>query len=454
MDVTAAIRFEGARSLALDGISGVAGDAGFQGSISMQRVGQLPSFAGELDVDALDGLGLVAALFGTDALVGSDVGPWPEGPLAANAVQRPSRGEIAIAVDAVTAAGRPLLGPTSFTYGWSPDAVSLKGLSAEVGGGTLGLSLDQCCAGALTERTVSGQVTLEGVDLDAIAPAGLASSLSGQIDGGLQFEGTGASLAGVMRTMTGEGNFAIADFSAEGLAPSVYPAIAGIDDVLNTEADALETLMGLALSQGAFAADEAQGAFSIAGGTVRLGNFIVEGIGGRLAGSLNVALESLGLDGRFVMTPLDFVDETGLVEADTARIIARVGGTVLVPEITLDLTEMVAAIQVRANELEVLRLETLRLEDEARQRAAAQERNRLIEEQRRRAAEEAARLAAEEEARRLEEERLLQEQNGTVAPDAEGQPPASGPLDLGFQPGVNQPIGNSVNQPIQLIPGE
>lgn len=454
MDVTAAIRFEGARSLALDGISGVAGDAGFQGSISMQRVGQLPSFAGELDVDALDGLGLVAALFGTDALVGSDVGPWPEGPLAANAVQRPSRGEIAIAVDAVTAAGRPLLGPTSFTFGWSPDAVSLKGLSAEVSGGTLGLSLDQCCAGALTERTVSGQVTLEGVDLDAIAPAGLASSLSGQIDGGLQFEGTGASLAGVMRTMTGEGNFAIANFSAEGLAPSVYPAIAGIDDVLNTEADALETLMGLALSQGAFAADEAQGAFSIAGGTVRLGNFIVEGIGGRLAGSLNVALESLGLDGRFVMTPLDFVDETGLVEADTARIIARVGGTVLVPEITLDLTEMVAAIQVRANELEVLRLETLRLEDEARQRAAAQERNRLIEEQRRRAAEEAARLAAEEEARRLEEERLLQEQNGTVAPDAEGQPPTSGPLDLGFQPGVNQPIGNSVNQPIQLIPGE
>ena len=77
----------------------------------------------------------------------------------------------------------------------------------------------------------------------------------------------------------------------------------------------------------------------------------------------------------------------------------------------------------------------------------------LIEEQRRKAAEEAARLAAEEEARRLEEERLLLEQEGVVDPDAESDP-TSAPLDLGFQPGVNQPIGNSVNQPIQLIPGQ
>ena len=452
MDATAALRFQGLRSVALDAVNGVAGDAGFVGKLAMSRVGQLPSFTGEMHVDRLDALGIVASLFGGDALIAGE-GIWPEGPLASNAVPRPSRGDIAVTADAVTANGSPLLGRTSFTYSWAPESASLKGLLAEVGGGTIGLGVDQCCAGSLSERTVSGQVTLSGVNLDDLAPAAVAAGLSGRVHGGLQFEGTGESLADVMRTMTGEGNFAIDDFAAEGLAPSVYPSIARIEDVLNTEADALETLIGLALSQGAFTADEARGAFTIAGGTVRLGNFIVEGVGGRLAGSLNLMLESLGLDGRFVLTPRDFVDETGLVEADTARIIARVAGTVLAPEITLDLTEMVAAIQVRANELEVERLETLRLEDEARQRAAAEERNRLIEEQRRKAAEEAARLAAEEEARRLEEERLLLEQDGAVAPDAEGDP-TTAPLDLGFQPGVNQPIGNSVNQPIQLIPGQ
>jgi len=451
MDATAAIRFEGLRMLALEAIAGVAGDAGFGGTISMQRVGQLPSFAGEIEVDGLGALGILASLFGNQALIGGADGLWPDGPLAASATQRPSRGEIVVAAAAVTANAAPLLGRTGFTYSWGPDSVALKGFSAEMGGGTLGLSIEQCCAGSLTERSVSGQITLSGVNLDDLAPAAIGSGLSGRIEGGVQFEGTGASLSEVMRAMTGEGNLAIADFAAEGLTPRVYPAIAAIDDVLNTEADALETLIGLALSQGPFTADEARCAFTIAGGTVRLANFFVEGVGGRLAGSLNLMLNSLGLTGGFVLTPRDFVDETGLVQADTARIIARIGGTVLSPEVSLDLTEMVAAIQVRANELEVERLETLRLEDEARQRAAAQERNRLIEEQRRRAAEEAARRAAEEEARRLEEERLLQEQEEQGAPNADGA--ATGPLNLGFQPGVNQPVGNTVNQPIQLIPG-
>src|SRR5690606_29533642 len=127
----------------------------------------------------------------------------------------------------------------------------------------------------------------------------------------------------------------------------------------------------------------------------------------------------------------------------------------LAPQVTLDLTDMVAAIQVRANELEVERLETLRLEDEARQRAAAEERNRLIEEQRRRAAEEAARIAAEEEAARREEQRRLEEELDRIdQSEADGEPPpAQPPLNLGFQPGVNQPIGNGVNEPIQLLPG-
>jgi hypothetical protein len=454
IEASAGITFAGLRTLSLDNIAGIAGEAGFDGSVSMQRLGQLPSFDGQFSVDSFDATGMVAALFGAEALIGSGDGVWPEGPLAANAIPRPSRGDIEVTATSVTSNGRPLLGKTGFTYSWSPDSVSIRGLSAEMGGGTLGLSLEQCCAGSLAERRISGRVTLADIDLDAIAPQAIGRGLDGRLHGGLQFDGTGASLADAVRGLTGEGNFAVSDFAVTGLSPTVFPSIAGIEDVLNTEADTLETLIGLALSQGDFAADEARGAFTLAGGTVRLANFIVEGVGGRLAGSLNLRLERLGLDGSFVMTPRDYVDPSGLVEADNARIIVRVGGTLLTPEIVLDLTEMVAAIQVRANELEVERLETLRLEDEARQRAAAQERNRLIEEQRRRAAEEAARLAAEEEARRLEEERLLEEQDSEAVPEEEAGDAVDGPLNLGFQPGVNQPIGNSVNQPIQLIPGQ
>jgi uncharacterized protein involved in outer membrane biogenesis len=457
LEASAGIRFEGLRELSLDGISGIAGDTGFGGAITMERLGQLPSFTGELSIDSLDAAGIAAALLGSEALVGAGDGVWPEGPLAVNATPRASRGNLAINTDSVTANAVPLMGRTTFTYVWDPDSVSLDRLSGEIGGGTLSLSLEQCCAGSLSERTLSGQASLAGVDLEAILPPAVSRALAGRIDGGVRFEGTGASLADVMRAMTGEGNFAIADFVIDGLSAEVYPAISGFEDVLNTEADALETLVSLALMQGAFTADEALGAFTIAGGTARLNNFFVEGDGARLSGNLNLILETLGLDGNFVMTPRDFVDPNGLVQNDTARILARVTGTLPAPEVVIDLTEIVAAIQVRANELEVDRLETLRLEDEARQRAAAEERNRLIEEQRRRAAEEAARIAAEEEAARLEEQRRLEEEMDRIdLPDelSTPQPAPATPLNLGFQPGVNQPIGNTVNEPIQLFPGQ
>lgn len=453
VDASSAISFEGLRRLTLDNIAGVSGDTGFSGFLEMQMLGQLPSFSGQLNIDAVELVGLAAALFGRDALIGGEEAVWPEGPLAANATPRPSRGDITVSTQAVHHVGRNLLGETSFDFSWSPEAVSIARLVGAVGGGSLRLSLEQCCAGSLAARTISGQATLDGVVLDSIVPAAVGQGLSGNLFAGLQFEGTGESLGETVRSMTGEGNFAFTEFTASGLAPSVFPAIAGFEDVLNTEADALETLIGLALSQGDFEAEEARGAFTIAGGVARVANLIIEGAGGRLAGSLNLVLDTLRLDGSYVLTPRNFTDPNGLVETDSARIIARVAGTLLAPVITVDLSEMVAAIQVRANELEVDRLETLRLEDEARQRAAAEERNRLIQEQRRRAAEEAARQAAEEEAQRLEEERLLLEQGGAEQPVEEGEEPVSGPLNLGFQPGVNRPIGNSVNEPIQLIPG-
>jgi len=152
-----------------------------------------------------------------------------------------------------------------------------------------------------------------------------------------------------------------------------------------------------------------------------------------------------------VMTPRGLDDPDGVVGPDTSRIITRLGGTLLTPEVTLDLDEMIAAILVRANELEVDRLEILRAEDAERQRAAAEERNRLIEEQRQRAAAEAARLAAEEAERQAAEEealRLQQQQQQAPSPSIQTLPnqPVNAPLDLGLQPPVNQPIGSGVNQ--------
>ena len=111
---------------------------------------------------------------------------------------------------------------------------------------------------------------------------------------------------------------------------------------------------------------------------------------------------------------------------DTSQINTRLSGTLTEPVTALDLDTMVAATQVRANEIEVDRLEVLRAEDAARQRAAAEERNRLIQEQRQRAAEEAARIAAEEAARQAaEQEAQRQEQERLQQLQQQQQPAAS-----------------------------
>jgi hypothetical protein len=342
------------------------------------------------------------------------------------------------------------LGKTSFELSWDETRTRLARFEAVADLGTINLDIAVCCAGPLVDKTVSGRLSIATTPVALIAPPAIAAMMDGLLDGGVQFEGTGASIAEIMAAMAGEGNFTLTGLSVSQLSPQVYPTVAGLDDVLTMEPDAMGAIMGLSLGQGPFTAPSATGAFTVAGGVVRLANFIIDGAGARLTGDVNVALAELGLSGGFVMTPRDFADTSGLVGADTSRIITRLSGTLLAPVVALDLEEMIAAVLVRANELEVDRLEILRAEDAERQRAAAEERNRLIEEQRRRAAEEAARLAAEEAARLAAEEeaRRLEQQQTSPSIETVPSPPAQAPLDLGLQPPVNQPIGAGVNQPL------
>jgi hypothetical protein len=450
---SAQLRFEGGRLLRLTEISGLSNGTGFDGELSLSRTGSLAVVEGDIGVDLVSVEGLAATLLGPAALIaGNDV--WPEGPIALADEARATRGSVAVTARALAAGGVERLGETTFELTWDETRTRLARFEAVAGEGRLGLDIVVCCAGPLADRTISGRLTLADMPIDVLAPPAVADQLSGVLNGGVRFEGSGASLAEVAGALTGEGNFTVAGLNVAQLSPGIFPTVAGLDEVLDMDPDALGAVMGLALGQGPFLAPVATGAFTIAGGVVRLANLIVEGEGGGLAGSLNMALPSLGLNGNFVLTPRGIADDEGLVSADTSRIATRIGGTLLEPEVTLDLDEMIAAVMVRANELEVDRLEILRAEDEARQRAAAEERNRLIQAQRRRAAAEAAeaaRLAAEEEARRLGAERLLQQnqQTGPAAPTEPVPPTFTGPLNFDLPPPVvNQPLGSGVNRPL------
>jgi hypothetical protein len=441
---TAQLHFEGSRLARLTEITGASGETGFAGTLSLSRTGTTAAVAGDMAIDTISAEGLAATLLGRAALV-DGAGVWPEGPVVLGEQSRSTRGTVAVTAGSVSAGGVERLGRSSFELSWDESRLRLARFEATAGAGQLALDVSVCCAGPLADKTISGRVSLAAMPIDVIAPGPVSAMLDGVLDGGMRFEGTGASIGEVLAAASGEGNFTLSDFSAERFSPRVFPTVASLSDVLNMEPDAMEAIMGLALEQGRFSAPAATGAFTIAGGVLRLANLLVEGDGAGLAGSLNLGLDTLELGGSFVMTPRGFDADGGLVGPDISRIVARLGGSLLAPEVTLDLEEMIASVMVRANEIEVDRLEALRAEDAERQRAAAEERNRLIEAQRQRAAEEAARREAEEAARRAAEEeaRRLEEQQLP----AQDPTPMLPPLDLGLPPPANPPAGIGINQP-------
>lgn len=445
-EATGSLDFYGLQSIAVTSLVGETDAAAFSGEVSIERVAQRPSIQGALEFDTLPIEGLAAALFSPAALVAGG-GSWPDGPLASSTSPRSTRGSIAVTAREIDF-GEARLDDAGFTLNWDQQTLAIADLSGSIGGGRLTGTLSQCCSGPLLDRTLTGRLTLEDVAVDALAPTAM-SGVSGSVSGSASFEGTGASLSDIAASLAGEGNLTLSDLRIPRLSPEVYPTVSALDDVLNMDTDVLTILIDQALTQGDFAAPTATGAFRIAGGTLRLSNLLVDGGGARLAGGVNLAFPTLGLDGLFVLTPRGFADPSGLIEGENARVLARLTGTLAAPQLSIDTSEMVAAVQVRANELEVDRLEALQLEDEARQRAAAEERNRLIAEQQRRAAEEAAARAAAEEAARQAAEQQAPPVLGPLEPAPPANPvaPSGTPLDLTYPPPFNVFGGEPVNVP-------
>lgn len=431
-EVTAELDFEGLRATRLTEISGKSGSSGFSGELSQSRTGDSSVVAGTMAIDSLDIAGLASSVMGASALLPGG-GVWPDGPISTGNALRQTRGSIAVSVPKVTA-GATTLSDTTFDLSWDETRLRLARLAAGIGAGSVSGDVAVCCAGPLTDKSVTGRLTLTGVNLQDLVSPAVAEAVGGTVDGGVSIEGTGASIASVLAVLSGEGNFTVHDLTVRQLDPQVFPTVARLDDVLETDGDALSALIGLSLGQGQFAAPTANGAFTIAGGVVRLNNMIVEGNGAKLSGDLNVRLDTLGLDGTFVMSPAGFTDPNDLVTSDTALIANHVSGSLAAPETRLDLDNFVAAVQMRANEIEVDRLQALQAEDAERQRAAAEERNKLIEAQRKAAAEAAAKAAAEQAAQEAAEAEALRLEQEQTPPNADSDPVLQGPLDLSLPP--------------------
>nr|WP_281389553.1 AsmA-like C-terminal region-containing protein [Pelagibacterium limicola] len=321
---------------------------------------------------------------------------------------RTTRGRIGIDAPVVTVGDQVLLEALAFDYTWDAEDVRLRSLFGEIGGGTLELETTLCCASVLTDKSLTGRFSLNGVDIDALVEGAPEAVLSGRVTAGGRFQANGDSYRALIGTLTGSGSVSISGLTIERASPDVFVRAAAIENIMALEPEALEEIVIEALDSGSFVAREAAGLFAVTGGTVRVSNVAIEGEGARLVGGGTLALANLMVDGNWTLALTRPVGGNELITETTGRVGIGVRGPLRAPERVLDLTQMVDAIQMRAYEIELDELERLRAEQEARQRALAEEQARLMEEEARRQAEELLRQQQEEAALLAEEERQRQ----------------------------------------------
>lgn len=441
---SADLSFTGAQSVALEAIDMESAGVLISGSLNRsEQVGDV-LISGNLRASTMD-VGALAALIGGPSTLIDYAAKWPDGPFMVTSAPRVTRGRVHVDVPSFRWQGRDVAGAGQFDLAWDDRNLRLRSLEAEVGGGLLELDIGICCSNNLADRQVSGRVNVRDIDIAALLPKASAAVVSGRLDGGASFSGTGASFAAVMEAFSGQGSFSVHELSVARFDPTAFSALGSIDNVLELEGDALTAIVESALEMGSFDAVEAGGVFSVAAGTLRVSNMAIEGTRGQLLGDVSISLDDLELGGDWTLSPSRIDANTQLVTSNNARVTAILSGSLDRPQRTLDLAPLVDGLKVRAYELEVDRLETLRAEKEERDRLAAAERALLMELRAKQLAEEElARVTAEEaailalEAAERDANSLGLSQDPLLAPSGDSLPldllgnpvPSLQPLDL------------------------
>lgn len=368
---TATLTFDGLKSISLTGLSGSAEGHGFSGHLAFIGGVDSRQISGEIAAADLDAGGLLQTLAGPAALLKSSGSLWPDGPLSTGDAPRVTSGRVHVTAPSLAVVAGKSLENISFDLDWDATATRLRNFAATLGDGNVTLEAALCCAGTLSDKTLTGRVALAGVDLDAIVPDGVANALNGKVNSSGQFAATASSVAGLMEAMTGEGTYSVDQLTIAHLDPSAIAAVTSLDGIVDQKPEQVTDLIEQKLEGGSFLSPQMIGSFTIAGGTLRSPNVPISGAGGQLFGSGTLRLADLLLGGSYSLSATDLLP-TALVDAASAKLALTLGGTLLIPERTIDASALVDAVMVKAYEAEVARLEAIKAEEEARKAAEAQ----------------------------------------------------------------------------------
>jgi len=438
------LKFVGADSIELNGLQLRAGDEDVAGDIQLRVLGDVKVITGELNIGRLDLEAFSAFLGGNAANLKSGDRIWPDGPFDVASGARNTRGRLHVETPLVVVNGNVLLTETGFDVSWTNAENRIRNLVGERGQGEITADISLCCHGSVAQKQIAGRFALDGVALGDVFPEAVAQRVSGEISGSGQFSGAGEDFASVVRNLGGDGSFSVLGVAIEDFDPKIFEKINAVEDVLELEAEALEARVLADLGGAPYLSTGFEGLFSLAAGKVLISNLAMEDERTRLFGDVSLALEDMGLESSWSLTPTQNIGNGSVLDEISGRVDALISGTLMEPEYRIDIQQMVDSIQVKAFELEVERLEKLRAEQEARALAQA-------EEQQRRMAEQAAQLAREEAAKAAAAEAARQQKQAEAAAKAAAE--AAAAEQQNSSPSVTElpPLVPPIDEPLPLL---
>jgi len=315
---------------------------------------------GSLQVDSVDA-GWIASLgLGFSPLPTDDPqAAWSKTPFG-----EPVFGRIAaqfdIAAEQLTIGNSLRVSNAKLALALSPNGVDFDVKSGETEGGTVagGVSIRNVGGNA----NVAGRLSLVGASLESIIWQRSGRSVAtGTLDLSGDFEANGRSPAGLISSLTGGGTLAIHNGEARYLNPRAANLVIRASDLgQQFDETQLRDLFASYIDGGSLGFSEAEAAFSVAAGTLRIQNMTVQTDAAGASGSAAIDFNTMSIDSDWTLT-LDPGDVNASGPPPQVGIVFR--GPLAAPNRIFDVLQFSSYLNIRQEE----RIQQiLEMEEEAR----------------------------------------------------------------------------------------
>ncbi|MEM0908668.1 MAG: AsmA-like C-terminal region-containing protein, partial [Pseudomonadota bacterium] len=338
-------------------VTGSLGAQPFRGSLTWSALG----LGGALAVEEVDVGALAALVLGENAFLAdpAEPAPWPN-----SAFSDPIFAGVDVTI--ATQTERLLMGPYTIEDAQFELSLSDDGLVIDGGTGTL---MGGALAGTLTllregsQAALTSDIAILGATLPQLWQESGAPTQGGQFDLTATAASSGFTVAGLVANLSGEGSLVAQEVGVTGITTAPFAPPAAQGDAPLTEA-AVRSELDDHLDAGAITLQTLDAPFTIDGGVMRF-----ETITGRLTSSDGSASEtataSIDLSTSTLTGTID--GPLGVQDAPDLSASATFSGSLTAPQRTLDVSSLVAWLNLKALEeqVEAVEAQNEALEDEA-----------------------------------------------------------------------------------------